>query len=254
MEYVPIVPLGAESLLTHPGVKRIFCFADLLETNKRYQEFYSESKQEVLLDHPIYELMPALDLFQTLALIQTYQPHITTIPDKHEDYTATTKMFYQYAPAMYEVTRGTRTRLMGVPQGTTYEMILANALLMLDTGQVDILGIGIKRSIPDLKRSQLVKDISRLYPKMRYHLLGARWPYHDEQLMAHDERVESCDTAEPVNAALNGVKFLDAGPEDVRRATNFQTLGLKALEGAPLVWSNISMMLQILRGNVILGV
>jgi len=251
MLYVPIVPKGAEKLLDGSGAKRVFCFADLALEDREYRLWFQNTKKEILLDHPIYELQPHLNLFDTFEVLDLINPTIATIPDKHEDPDTTWSMFLQYAEALHQhvTSHKLRTRLMGVPQGIEFHEILQQALDMADTGLCDVLGIGVKRSNFGLKRSELVDAIQQKHPNMRFHLLGARWPYADELSMRDNEAVESCDTAEPVNAALNGVYLRESVSTDVGRAENFQQLADKAWTKRELVWYNMDDMSRLLRAK-----
>lgn len=213
MKYVPIVPQGAEKLL-HES-ERVFCFADLAYKSSRYRNWYRRARQEVLMDHPIYELQPALSIENTLMVISAVQPDMTTIPDVHEDYETTMKMFHEYAPIMRH--EFSHVRLMGVPQGLDVGTILKSAHIMMESGLCDTLAIGIKRSIPDLDRAYIVHTLHVEYPDLRFHLLGARWPYTNEASMANWPWVESLDSAEPVNAGLNGYRLADLS--DLKIAT-----------------------------------
>lgn len=235
MEYVPIIPHGAEGRVKLPG-DRLFCFADIAVKDKVYHDYYKNTQKEVLLDHPVYELEPALGVMETVSLIQSLEPDITTVPDKHEDYETTRSMFFEYAPAMRGRVPG--LRLMGVPQGTTPGQILFSAQEMARSGLVDMLGIGIKRSIPDLDRAALIQQISSQFPRMRYHLLGARWPYLNEHEAAQDERVESLDSAEPVSIALKGRYFRDATAPDTKRRPDFHQTAELAVVLRGLIWDN----------------
>lgn len=251
MKYVPIVPPGAEKILMSSNAERVFCYADkaLQEPEYRfaYQVLQSEGV-EILMDHPIYELKPALSLLDTLDVLSRMNPEITTVPDVHEDYEVTMQMFRLYAPAMHDLYPN--IRLMGVPQGKDESTIWRSAIQMAESGMVNMLGIGIKRSIPTLDRARLVAQLHDLYPTMQFHLLGARWPYINECKMALMPWVESCDTAEPVSAGIRGIELKDAKALDVQRDINFQQMAGEALSMKRVVGANIWQMQELLAGRV----
>jgi len=190
------------------------------------------------MDHPVYELQPALSVEETLRVLDLVCPKVTTIPDVHENAATTWHQFEQYAPVMRQAFP--HIKLMGVPQGLDVDSILESAYNMADSGLCDMLAIGIKRSLPDLDRALIVRKVLERYPEMRFHLLGARWPYTNEVSMADWEPVESMDTAEPVNAAMRGVPIFKVTEQSqVARDPLFQSMSRRALMQSRLVCKNI---------------
>ena len=244
MKYVPIVPHGAEELLEY-RTERVFCFADIAAKDAAYAKWFRDCDMDILMDHPIYELQPALSVYDTLRVLDLVRPEITTIPDVHEQMGVTWKMFNEYAPLMRKAFPG--TKLMGVPQGLDVDQILYQAYAMVESGLADMLAIGIKRSIPDLDRAGIVANLHERYPDLKFHLLGARWPYTNEREMAGLPWVESLDSAEPVNAAMRGVRFhLIREQFSVKRDENFQNMAGRAKAQKRLVWNNIQAMSDLL--------
>lgn len=254
MRYIPIFPLRAQHVLGE-RVNTMFWFSDLLREDFQYAaeyELWQRDGKVSFVDSPIWEQREVPTPFQMSQLLTQYQPDFCTVPDVLYDFDATLEMLNEYGNYMKPIAARTGTKLIGVPQGSDVEQTFECAIRMIESGLVGMLGISCKRNFDQpLIRSELIRRIHE-FAEIPVHLLGAQWPYEDEASMSNWPLVTSCDTAEPINAALNGLMLEQVTrPQQVERPKGFDTehLGNVAMGRKELIWYNVQKMQSLLNST-----
>jgi hypothetical protein len=200
MKYAPVMPPLAVRQLDRVGPEAYFCYADWAFWDEDYMQFFLD-KPYVVLDCPVMEHGELLEPWQLKRVIRKLDPTVTIVPDTPFNKFLTLQQFRVYAEML------DHSSLAGVLQGTSVSELVECAVEMLDYGVAYL-------AIPRLsernagrsfaRRSNIIQALAQATDtsKIKYHLLGANWPYEDEMYCAAYGLADSVDTAEPVNAAI----------------------------------------------------
>lgn len=225
MKYAPVVPPSCIEQLRGVKVRAYFCFADSAFYDEEYRRFFTEGPakdQYIVLDCPIVEHGKIIDPEQYAQVVRAIKPTMAIIPDVQFQRMPTLAMFKEYlaaCPSAY------RERLAGVPQGTTKMEIVWCAQEMYDAG-IRRMGIIRTRNIAGKpRRSDIIRTLA--YSDVKYHLLGAEFPYIDEGWCSENHLADSCDSAEPINAAIRGMNMVTSRKDLARfkRPEGFMKVG-----------------------------
>lgn len=229
MRYAPVMPPKHLAKLEPRDDIAYFCFADVAYQNTTYREWFDDKKY-VVLDCPVYEGGPILTAEALKSLVRM-MPGIEflIVPDVIDDKAATLERFYEYVSVI------DHPSCTGVPQGRTPEEALDCAVDMIAAG-VNRLAVPNKRAWSrGASRSQFINATNigvavanHMAPDydsglLKWHLLGAEFPYTDEMQAAVLPGVVSLDTAEPINAAYKGYVFDSHSPQARKRPDYFFT-------------------------------
>lgn len=230
MRYAPVMPPKHLDGLQPRDNIAYFCFADVAMIDAAYRHWFDD-KKFVVLDCPVYEGGPILTA-QALKALVNDMPGIEfcIIPDVIDDRDATLKRFFEYVKII------DHPSCTGVPQGKTVEDALDCAIDMIGRGNINRLAIPNKRAWShQATRRQLIHAITMgigiadaMAPefaagKLKFHLLGADFPYTDEMECATLPGVVSLDTAEPINAAYSSHVFDSTWSPARKRPADFFT-------------------------------
>lgn len=233
MRYAPVVPPYYIHQL--PPTEASFCYATIALQSDIYREHFA-GKPYLVMDNPIYERDSNFVTPQQLkSLIEVMQPHFAIIPDVLNDFRATCVQARGYLELI------DNPCLTGVPQGRSLSEITACAKYFYEYG-VRRFGLSIVTSRAlKLKRSDYTAMmLSEIGPDLTFHWLGADYPYLDERASHDLPSVESCDTAEPFNAAFTGGRYDTEALIYTARPRDFESMQY-AING-DLLKSNILVM------------
>lgn len=203
-----------------------YCLVHLLDQVPGYKEFYSTARnsydREVLLDNSIFELGKAFDKHEFWKKVKELQPNMYIVPDVLEDVHATIQSFKEFENYNMDIKNTFLTKTIGAIQGKNwqelrecYKFISDNAdmiAISFDFSYYQITGqgwhhlerwcTGRQRFIMDLINSGIWR-----WDKP-HHLLGCSLAkefrfYIDRNI----HNIVSCDTSNPVVAAIHGLKY-----------------------------------------------
>lgn len=230
MRYAPVIPPAHIDKLEPRKDIAYFCFADVAAKNYAYRRWFDD-KNFVVLDCPVYEggdILPALELKKLVRDMPGIE--FCIIPDVIDHKQETLARFYDYVSIIDSPT------CTGVPQGRTVEEVVDCAMEMLAYGGIRRLAVPNKRAwsgqatraqfITAVVNGAAIADHLTHHKRgfevghVKWHLLGAEFPYHDEMEAAAIPGVISLDTAEPVNAAIKNRQF-DSHEPFIRRRPDY---------------------------------
>lgn len=223
MKYAPVMPPLTIEQLEPRWIKAVFCYADVALESTAYRKWFEQldrTKIDVVLDAPIVEKGKVPDPTDMAQLARWLNPTFMFIPDVQFDYRATLSRFNHYAA------RIDHQSATGVIQGKylSEQMVCANEMYAAGIRRLALPRPGPKNG--GTSRYHLISALNPTLPDVKWHLLGARWPYQDERACSTIPNVISIDTAEPVNAALRYGRILTERsiPEDVKRPEQFLSI------------------------------
>ena len=199
-----------------------YCLVHLCDTYPEYLQFFKDSLsqgREVLLDNSIFELGTAYDPVKFASRIQEIKPTYYVVPDVLEDCYATMNSWEAFDGEFGDNLPGLA---IGVVQGKTFEELVNCYKFMskhadyiaisFDYSYYQITGLG------DTKLEKMmdgrIQFIDRL---IREGIWNGRKPHHllgcslarEFKMYQNTPSIRSCDTSNPVTAALDGARYLE---------------------------------------------
>lgn len=203
-----------------------YCYAlvHLFEQYPEYYNFYKTAKEVhdkcVYLDNSIFELGQSFDPAKYSEWINKLEPNVYIVPDVLEDSPETIKKYYEFTGKYSELPG----KKMGVVQGKTYNDLVRCYSFMSD--YADIIAISFDYSyylstgIGNNKleryttgRQKFIQDLineNRWNWNKPVHLLGCSLAREFRYYVDRDiYNIVSCDTSNPVVAAMFNLKYND---------------------------------------------
>lgn len=201
-----------------------YCLVHLMEENEKYREWFltvnTRFGQDVLLDNSIFELGEAFDPEKYAYWLKEINPNFYIVPDVLEDSDETmnkwTEWEMSYKPA------DSKALTIGVVQGKTwadlvecYQFMSSSAdyiAISFDYSYYHTTGIGankLERWCSGRQRFiQHLIDEGHWNWNKPHHLLGCslakEFRYYVDKRITN---IRSCDTSNPIVAALKGLKY-----------------------------------------------
>jgi hypothetical protein len=205
-----------------------YALVHLFETHPVYKQYFKTAKdiynREVLLDNSIFELGKAFDSEKYIKEILWLQPNMFIVPDVLEDTQETVNSFYGWMQGgqISQIKQSFPTRAIGAIQGKTWQELLTCYRFMSD--HADMIAISFDFSyyqitgegITPLDRfcSGRQRFIEQLIEcgawnwKKPHHLLGCSLAKEFRYYVDNNiHNIVSCDTSNPVVAAIHGFKY-----------------------------------------------
>lgn len=210
-----------------------YCLVHLLDKHPEYATFFERQLgkgRHVLMDNSIFELGEAFDWDRYVYWINRLCPTEYIIPDVLEDYMGTITQCALWLEACKDVMVD---KTIGVVQGKTYAE-LAECYEFMST-HVDKIAISFDYSY-FLKADTASKDkwvkfmagrvglINQLYAEgiwnsdKEHHLLGCSLPQEFKMYDWKKLNIVTLDTSNPVQQAILGFKYSDAGTLNTKNA------------------------------------
>lgn len=232
IKLAPIVPPHMEHLIP-PETQRVFCFADIAVSDQEYLQSF-KNREGVIVDNQIYENVQVPPPATYGAVMKELGGHLVILPDSRSGFLETMRMAEQYLPYC------PIDRTAGVIQGSSMAELEECANRFVQDFGLSWLAIPTRVPNRPVTRRQLFENLEMGDWPVRFHFLGADFPYHDEAILRQHYNIDSVDTAEPYNAAFNMMDLRD-GPH--KRDAYFMKHGaedtpLRLAPGGQL-WSNI---------------
>ena len=201
-----------------------YCLPHLLDENKEYQAYFRKAKAEnryIIMDNSLHELGKAYDSKRLWYWINELEPDEFIVPDVWEDKTASIVNARQWIKAQFPK----NTTSVAVVQAQSLHEAFECTQIYKDLGYKKIAysyGASYYNDICVHPNKDLGKALGRVYVIStlykqkaltkydRVHLLGCQVP--QEFAWYRDiECIESIDTSNPVMAALEGIRYTNAG-------------------------------------------
>ena len=202
-----------------------YALVHLFETHPTYYSFFKQSLlqgREVLLDNSIFELGESFSPTKYAHYVKELNPTFYIIPDVLEDSEGTIKSFHEFVSTYPDID----SMKIGVVQGRTWQELVECYNFMsehadyiaisfdyswYDTvayssregrlGQLDRWAGGRKHFITRLREEGIWNDTKP------HHLLGCSLA-HEFRAYKSIQNIRSCDTSNPVVAALHNYKYI----------------------------------------------
>jgi len=220
-----------------------YCLVHLLDQHPEYKSFYSAARtvynREVLLDNSIFELGKAFDSRGFWIKAKEIQPNMFIVPDVLEDYYGTVESYKKFEHYAQDIKQTFQTKAIGAVQGKNwqelrecYKFISDNAdmiAISFDFSYYQVTGQGwhhLERWCSGRQRfiQDLINNGVWRWDKP-HHLLGCSLAkefrfYVDRNI----HNIVSCDTSNPIVAAIHGLKYDADYGLDVKPSTKLADL------------------------------
>lgn len=220
-----------------------YCLVHLLDQYPDYKSFYSTARtaynREVLLDNSIFELGKAFDSREFWVKAKEIQPNMFIVPDVLEDYYGTVESYKKFEHYAQDIKQTFQTKAIGAVQGKNwqelrecYKFISDNAdmiAISFDFSYYQVTGQGwhhLERWCSGRQRfiQDLINNGVWRWDKP-HHLLGCSLAkefrfYVDRNI----HNIVSCDTSNPIVAAIHGLKYDADYGLDVKPSTKLADL------------------------------
>lgn len=203
-----------------------YCLVHLLDELPEYQSFYSNARstynREVLLDNSIFELGKAFDSREFWVKTKEIQPNMFIVPDVLENYYETVDSFKKFEYYAQDIKQTFQTKAIGAVQGKNwqelrecYKFMSDNAdmiAISFDFSYYQVIGQGwhhLERWCSGRQRfiTDLINNGVWRWDKP-HHLLGCslakEFRYYVDRNIYN---IVSCDTSNPVVAAIHELKY-----------------------------------------------
>ena len=201
-----------------------YCLVHLMEENEQYREWFmtvnTRFGQDVLLDNSIFELGKSFDPEKYAHWLTKINPNYYIVPDVLEDSEGTMEQWRNWTD-VFEPVDNTSLKI-GVVQGKTWQELVDCYKFMseeadyiaisFDYSYYQTTGVGrdkLQRMCSGRQRliGQLIEDGYWNWDKP-HHLLGCslakEFRYYTDRNIFN---MRSCDTSNPIVAALKGLKY-----------------------------------------------
>lgn len=245
-----------------------YCLVHLLDLYPEYKEFYKSSRsvygRELLLDNSIFELGKAFDRHEFWKKVKDLQPNMYIVPDVLEDYYGTVESFKEFQNYNLDIKNTFLTKSIGAVQGKNWQELRECYKFMADNA--DMIAISFDFSYYQVTgqgwhhlekwcsgRQRFIEDLINngvwRWDKP-HHLLGCSLAkefrfYVDRNIY----NIVSCDTSNPIVAAIHGLKYDADYGLDTKPSTKLADLITHEIteDQLELVKYNITMFKKILR-------
>jgi len=203
-----------------------YCLVHLLDQYPVYNDFFKSARsiynREVLLDNSIFELGKAFDKHEFWKKVKELQPNMYIVPDVLEDCYGTVDSFKEFQNYNLDIKNTFLTKTIGAVQGKSwhelkecYKFMADNAdmiAISFDFSYYQITGEGNTRLEKWCTgRQRFINDLisNGVWNWSKpHHLLGCSLAkefryYVDRNIW----NIVSCDTSNPVVAAIHGLKY-----------------------------------------------
>ena len=203
-----------------------YCLVHLLSQHKEYYNFYKGARstynREILLDNSIFELGKAFESKNFYEAVLDIQPNMFIVPDVLEDMHSTVQSFKDFEFYRKEIKNNFQTKAIGAVQGKNWQELRECYKFMADNA--DMIAISFDFSYYQITgqgwhhldrwcsgRQHFIEDLINngvwRWDKP-HHLLGCSLAkefrfYVDRNIY----NIVSCDTSNPIVAAIHGLKY-----------------------------------------------
>lgn len=203
-----------------------YCLVHLLDQHLEYNNFYKTARsiynREMLLDNSIFELGKAFDKHEFWKKVKEIQPNMYIVPDVLEDYYATVDSYKNFENYNMDIKNTFLTKAIGAVQGKNWQELRECYKFMADNADMIAISFdfsyyqttgqgwhhlerwcsGRQRFITDLINNGVWR-----WDKP-HHLLGCslakEFRYYVDRNIYN---IVSCDTSNPIVAAIHGIKY-----------------------------------------------
>jgi hypothetical protein len=205
-----------------------YALVHLFESHPKYYQYFKTARdvynREVLLDNSIFELGHAFDSDKFLAAAIDLKPNMFIVPDVLENSKETVEGFYRWVKdgLIRQVKDECITKAIGAVQGKTWQQLIDCYKYMSDSA--DMIAISFDFSYYDYTGEGIThldrwcsgrqRFITQLIDKgiwnwdKPHHLLGCSLAKEFRYYINHNIfNIVSCDTSNPVVAALHNMKY-----------------------------------------------
>jgi len=203
-----------------------YCLVHLLDQYPQYNDFFKSARftydREVLLDNSIFELGKAFDSREFWIKAKEIKPNMFIVPDVLEDTQGTIQSFRAFDEYTKDIKGSFLTKAIGAVQGKTWHELKECYKFMSDNA--DMIAISFDFSYYQITgeggtylekwctgRQRFINDLisNGVWNWTKpHHLLGCSLAkefrfYVDRNIY----NIVSCDTSNPVVAAIHGLKY-----------------------------------------------
>lgn len=203
-----------------------YCLVHLLDQYPVYNEFFKSSRhiynREVLLDNSIFELGKAFDSREFWIKAKEIKPNMFIVPDVLEDAPGTMQSFKAFENYTSDIKSSFLTKSIGAVQGKTWQELKECYRFMSDNA--DMIAISFDFSYYQIigegnnplerwcsGRQRFIADLINTGVwnwSKPHHLLGCSLAKEFRYYVDRDiSNIISCDTSNPVVAAIHGLKY-----------------------------------------------
>jgi hypothetical protein len=203
-----------------------YCLVHLLDQFSEYYNFFKAARssydREVLLDNSIFELGKAFDSREFWVKAKEIQPNMFIVPDVLEDADGTIQSFKAFANYTLNIKDSFLTKAIGAVQGKTWHELKECYKFMSDNA--DMIAISFDFSYYQVTgegqnhlerwcsgRQRFIQDLINTGVwnwNKPHHLLGCslakEFRYYVDRNI---HNIVSCDTSNPIVAAIHGLKY-----------------------------------------------
>lgn len=203
-----------------------YCLVHLLDQYPEYKAYYTAARntynREVLLDNSIFELGKAFDSREFWLKAKEVKPNMYIVPDVLEDAQGTIQSYKDFNLYAQDIKENFLTKAIGAVQGKTWQELKECYKFMSDNA--DMIAISFDFSYYQITgegksnlekwcsgRQRFIQDLinTGLWNWSKpHHLLGCSLAkefrfYVDRSI----NNIVSCDTSNPIVAAIHGLKY-----------------------------------------------
>jgi hypothetical protein len=203
-----------------------YCLVHLLEQYSEYNNFYSTARsiynREILLDNSIFELGKAFDSNEFYKATLRIMPNMFIVPDVLEDSYATIQGFKDFDTRIKDIKNTFQAKAIGAIQGKNWQELTECYKFMADNA--DMIAISFDFSYYQITghgwhhlerwcsgRQRFIQDLINTglwrWDKP-HHLLGCSLAKEFKFYVNRNiYNIVSCDTSNPIVAAIHGLKY-----------------------------------------------
>jgi len=245
-----------------------YCLVHLLDQFPEYKQYYNAARstynREVLLDNSIFELGKAFDKHEFWKKAKELQPNMYIVPDVLEDCRGTIESYNGFENYNLDIKNSFQTKAIGAVQGKNWQELKECYKFMADNA--DMIAISFDFSYYQVTgegkthlekwcsgRQRFIQDLINTGTwnwNKPHHLLGCSLAkefrfYVDRNI----HNIVSCDTSNPIVAAIHGLKYDADYGLDTKPSTKLADLITHNLtnEQLELVKYNTTMFKKIIR-------
>jgi len=203
-----------------------YCLVHLLDQYPLYKDFFKSARQiynrEVLLDNSIFELGKAFDGHEFWVKAKEIMPNMFIVPDVLEDTKGTIESFKAFEESTSDIKSSFLTKAIGAVQGKNWHELRECYKFMADNA--DMIAISFDFSYYQVTgegtthlekwcsgRQRFILDLINTGVwnwSKPHHLLGCSLAKEFRYYVDRDiHNIVSCDTSNPVVAAIHGLKY-----------------------------------------------
>jgi len=203
-----------------------YCLVHLLDEYPEYKRYYEGARgsynREVLLDNSIFELGKAFDSHKFWVKVKEIKPNMFIVPDVLEDAKGTVDSFKAFANYTLNIKESFLTKAIGAVQGKTWHELKECYKFMSDSADMIAISFDFSyyQAIGEGKshlekwctgRQRFINDLisNGIWNWNKpHHLLGCSLAKEFRFYVDRDiHNIVSCDTSNPVVAAIHGLKY-----------------------------------------------